>query len=342
MGREGPTSPASFRPCGISPGVTESREWDDVREIVTMSNCLNQVLRVNPKELTLTTCPGPYVDLKKGEEFCTLCTEVKKRYESSPKPTGLKSPRVWKGMHLKKAVTICSKSFGAGILGDVAGHQRDPTVLCIRSDKNDVWVANADTLRDWMTTVRTICSSAADNPNDNYIRFWFGDTVANDKRDAVVTHTRVLRDWLRGCSVFVFKTTSEFDLMNSRVNKKGRVFRPFLKDDRKSIHCRNGPTLGMGRHFTNPKYSDGEVVCSIIHELTHLCIRTDDNKDDMGYGADLCRNMALSNDEAALTNAETWAYYLCQYRTGQEVDWANMTVGDYYQRRTGKTWVEAN
>ncbi len=43
--------------------------------------------------------------------------------------------------------------------------------------------------------------------------------------------------------------------------------------------------MGLGNGYKGATYSDGEVVCAFIHELTHLAIGTNDILDMDGYDA---------------------------------------------------------
>lgn len=89
--------------------------------------------------------------------------------------------------------------------------------------------------------------------------------------------------------------------------------------------------IKLGRGFTYDRYSWGERVCTIVHELTHWFL---DTVDATMSGADcyggeclkLARSTQKSEREKALNNADNWAYYICQYRSpGDPHDWSNFT-----------------
>jgi hypothetical protein len=81
-------------------------------------------------------------------------------------------------------------------------------------------------------------------------------------------------------------------------------------------------TLGTG--FTWERYSWGEKVCTIIHELTHKAIPTKDvgayavdalGGSNVAYGAKCIQLAKVKGDNAkALTNADNWGYFICEFR----------------------------
>ncbi|HUT45548.1 MAG TPA: hypothetical protein VMX36_04650 [Sedimentisphaerales bacterium] len=104
---------------------------------------------------------------------------------------------------------------------------------------------------------------------------------------------------------------------------------------------RNGGTcrIRLGRGFTYDRYSWGERVCTIVHELTHWFLDTVDQKLSDGtdcYGAN-CIRLAKSDQKSerlkALNNADNWAYYICQYRSAVDGrDWRYFTEEEIRSR----------
>jgi len=97
---------------------------------------------------------------------------------------------------------------------------------------------------------------------------------------------------------------------------------------------RNGPIcrIKLGRGFTYDRYSWGERVCTIVHELTHWFLNTVDAKLADGsdcYGLNcirLAKSFSKVERQKALNNADNWAYYICQYRSATDPgDWRNFT-----------------
>lgn len=97
--------------------------------------------------------------------------------------------------------------------------------------------------------------------------------------------------------------------------------------------------IKLGRGFTYDRYSWGERVCTVVHELTHWFLDTVDATLAGGgdcYGGDclkLARSQQKSEREKALNNADNWAYYICQYRSsGDTGDWSNFTEKEIADR----------
>jgi len=69
------------------------------------------------------------------------------------------------------------------------------------------------------------------------------------------------------------------------------------------------------------RYTHGEKVSSIIHELSHLVLETQDKVHSRGrwngkevYGAESARAYSYEVNQLPLTSAENWGYYIVEYR----------------------------
>lgn len=87
-------------------------------------------------------------------------------------------------------------------------------------------------------------------------------------------------------------------------------------------------TVLLDRGFCWRRFSDGEIICSIVHEFTHIICGTTDEK--LGavdqYGLTKCQALAVSDPDKAWKNADNLAYYICEYRANATdratIDWA--------------------
>jgi hypothetical protein len=165
--------------------------------------------------------------------------------------------------------------------------------------------------------LRTAFNSAADlialaamGRNDEFIKMWFGGHNATPTNCREV-HRRcaLLNDGVKGLA-HVYFLCGESETLGA-IDKDERV-----------IYKPATVRIKLGRGLSYSRYSWGERVCTIVHELTHWFLDTADvelaGKDC--YGG-LC--LGLANDPVhyglALNNADNWAYYICEYR-GQGAD----------------------
>lgn len=97
------------------------------------------------------------------------------------------------------------------------------------------------------------------------------------------------------------------------------------------------PNKGVGMQLNNGfrsnLYSYGEKVGTILHELSHKCIGTNDEQIALKdcYGALLCATMARVRPDLAVTNADNWGYYFTAYHVDLQLtgdDWKYLSEAE--------------
>ena len=175
-----------------------------------------------------------------------------------------------------------------------------------------------------LVAAESLIFKAATFKSDAYARQWFG-VKATTKTELATIHRRCaqLQQGVAGLSSVIFQCGN------------GETMGGISTID----PLRGGPIcrIQLGRGVTYDRYSWGERVCTIVHEMTHWFLDTVDQVTGHGknagkdaYGIE-CLNMAESDIENAkvLNNAENWAFYICAYRGDDEAgDWRNFTEGE--------------
>lgn len=179
-------------------------------------------------------------------------------------------------------------------------------------------------LQKMIVAAESLISKAAKYKSDGNARKWFG-TKATTKDELAKIHRRCadLQQGVAGLSTVILQCAASETL--------GAIS--------KTDPLRNGPVcrIKLGRGFTYDRYSWGERVCTIVHEMTHWFLDTVDETLSDGsdaYGA-ACIQMANSDVDCtkALNNADNWAYYICEYRSDDEAgDWSNFTEQEIIAR----------
>lgn len=182
----------------------------------------------------------------------------------------------------------------------------------------------ATEMQKMLTAAESLIRKAATHKSDGNARKWFGTKATT--RDALATIHRRCGDLHRGVAGLanvIFQCTN------------GETMGGISTTD----PLRGGPTcrIQLGRGVTYDRYSWGERVCTIVHEMTHWFLNTEDavsflGKDAYGYE---CIKMADSDTECAkvLNNADNWAFYICEYRTDEEAgDWRNFSEAELRNR----------
>lgn len=180
-------------------------------------------------------------------------------------------------------------------------------------------------LQKMLDAAERLIARAARYKSDGYARQWFGAKALDNKLELAKIHRRCadLAANVAALSTVVFQCAAS------------EILGAISTTD----PLRGGPTcrIQLGRGFTYDRYSWGERVCTIVHEMTHWFLGTVDVTMDNGsdcYGA-ACLRLAESDTEyaKALNNADNWAYYICQYRTDEEAgDWRNFTEAEITAR----------
>lgn len=208
---------------------------------------------------------------------------------------------------------------GGGFAGYAVRSDGNPRVSgTIRTPcqvKSPARLMDARALSQMLETALDLIDRAAKQRKSDYVLQWFG-REAFDKAQMALIHMRCadLLERASGLARIVFQCASSETL--------GAI------DNTDPL--RNGPVcrIRLGRGFTYDRYSWGERVCTIIHEMTHWFLNTVDAELADGtpcYGA-ACLRLAKSGDKQqrlkALNNADNWAYYICQYRSSNDRnDW---------------------
>jgi hypothetical protein len=184
----------------------------------------------------------------------------------------------------------------------------------------------ADTLRVMVEVGQELIRRAALLKKSDYVLQWFGQAGFEPKaRDAIYRRSAELHEGVAGLTHVIFVCGHAEDM--------GAV----ALDDplRNGTACR----IRLGRGFSYDRYGWGELVCTIIHEMTHWFLTTVDAQLGDGrpcYGG-LCLKLAnskiKSDREKALNNADNWAYYICQYRDKDDTrDWRFFTLPEIEAR----------
>jgi hypothetical protein len=160
---------------------------------------------------------------------------------------------------------------------------------------------------------------AARGKNVEHAVKWFGPLAQKANAQAAI---------FRGCAELSQRVAGLSDLI--LVCKDSETLGGINSND----PLRNGPTcrIELGRGFTYDRYSWGEQVCTLIHEMTHWFLKTKDvamGNGEEAYGVN-CLKLANSATEGwkAMDNADNWAYYICEYRSPGECadhDWRFFT-----------------
>jgi hypothetical protein len=175
-----------------------------------------------------------------------------------------------------------------------------------------------------LDAAESLIATAARLKSDGNARKWFG-TKATTPAELAKIHRRCaeLQQGVAGLATVVFQCA------NSETMGGVAPGDPL----------RNGPTCRMqlGVGVTYDRYSWGERVCTIVHELTHWFLETEDAKSSSNkdlYGHE-CILAAESDTDCrkVLNNADNWAFYICEYRSDNEAgDWRNFSAQELRDR----------
>jgi hypothetical protein len=154
--------------------------------------------------------------------------------------------------------------------------------------------------------------------DDTRAKRWFGDDLTNVQLQRIHYDAAALREGLAAVAVMHFFCTTADDVAACELAKRA-LYKPMV--------CQ----VKLGRGFSYQRYSWGEKVCSLAHELSHWFLGTTDEtyKGADAYGIkafDMANDPSATERRKCLKNAENWGYYICSYRDADDGnDWRNMT-----------------
>ena len=171
-----------------------------------------------------------------------------------------------------------------------------------------------------------LINRASAGKNAEYAAKWFGPLAAKpNAQSAVFRGCNELAQHVAGLSTVILVCKDSETL--GGINKLDPL--------------RNGPTcrIELGRGFSYDRYSWGERVCTLIHEMTHWFLNTVDVQMSDGQEAYAANCIKLANSASegwkAMNNADNWAYYICEYRNAterNENDWRFFTAQEITDR----------
>jgi hypothetical protein len=156
------------------------------------------------------------------------------------------------------------------------------------------------------------------HPNFEHKQTWFG---SSSTKPEVATYTAKMHAYLNG-------GLNKLDF--SCANTPGSIASCAMYTTDRVPGGKEVPNklinMQINNGFRSGLYSYGEKVGTILHEISHKCIGTNDEQIALTdcYGARLCSVMARVRPDLALTNADNWGYYFTAYHTDLQLlgdDW---------------------
>lgn len=182
-----------------------------------------------------------------------------------------------------------------------------------------------DRLKAMVRDIHTLIGCAAQHPNVDHKRTWFGASATSPD---VATWTAKLYGYIDGgLKQLNFSCANTAGSIASCAMYGTDRVRGGAPEPNKAVN------MQLNNGFRSDLYSYGEKVGTIIHELTHKCIGTNDEQIALKdcYGAVLCEVMARVKPGEALTNADNWGYYFTAYHTDCGLtgdDWKYLTADE--------------
>lgn len=197
-----------------------------------------------------------------------------------------------------------------------------------KSNNNIVlWCADPDKLRLFFIAAKEMVSAAVKgfNNDDKGKTTWFGVETDTLKWSAIGTKIIELDNYFKN-TIGMIKFACTYENGIAAI------------DPKKFNSTSATVTVLLDKGFCWRRYSDGEIICSIVHEFTHIiCGTTDErlaSKDQ--YGLTKCQALATDHPDQAWKNADNWAYYICEYRNqttnSPTIDWNYLDANSYSQR----------
>ncbi|MDX1810945.1 MAG: M35 family metallo-endopeptidase [Gammaproteobacteria bacterium] len=209
-----------------------------------------------------------------------------------------------------------------------------PVITVAQSKRNPGDLIDVSLLQKLYAAGYNLVLTAANSPSLENKKFWFG-TGGQTNSQMIDEYSAKMKNYMNGgMKKLNFICTGTQGSMMS-FNQYDHLKVPGgPAEDR--LGKSNNVMANAG--FTLERFSTGERIGAILHEITHMCIGTNDVTigDKEYYGADYCRELALDNTNLALTNADNWCYYFTSYHNQimqSGFDWRYLTPEEVAQRR---------
>jgi hypothetical protein len=191
-----------------------------------------------------------------------------------------------------------------------------------------------DTLMEMYATGYNLVLEATNNPQAELKRVWFGSEGMTQSGQIDTSCAKMLAYMNGGLKKLNFNCTSEEGSMMS-FNQYGKLKVPGGPSE---DQLNKQSQVNVNRGFSSDRFSFGEKVGAILHEITHMCIGTADVVYDGRemYGADYCVELAMKAPTVAITNADNWCYYFTSYHDKiiqSGFDWKGLTPEEVAARR---------
>lgn len=170
-----------------------------------------------------------------------------------------------------------------------------------------------------------LTKAAALTKDDARAKRWFGADLGKVQLERIHREAAAIYEGLQAVATMHFVCVSGVFIAAADMDQRQRY---------KPVGCQ----VQLGKGFTYQRYSWGEKVCSLAHELSHWFLGTVDEtyqgEDAYGIKAfDMVNDVAEAERRKCLKNAENWGYYICSYRSDTDPhDWSNMTRLELEQR----------
>ena len=186
-------------------------------------------------------------------------------------------------------------------------------------------ITPVEDLRAMMLHAHMLIKRAHELPNVEHKKTWFGSSATSPDVAA----------WTEKMFGYIDGGMTKMDF--SCANTAGSIASCAMYTTDRVRGGKETPNKSMGMQINNgfrsALYSYGEKVGTLLHEMTHKCIGTNDEQIALKdcYGALLCAVMARVRPELALTNADNWGYYFTAYHTDCGLigdDWKYLTEAE--------------
>ncbi|HSB80373.1 MAG TPA: M35 family metallo-endopeptidase, partial [Candidatus Methylomirabilis sp.] len=197
-----------------------------------------------------------------------------------------------------------------------------------KKDKALVWGANPQELRKYVTATKEMVKAAAGGfaiatPQK---KRWFGAEAKEGQWSTIGEKLKKLDTYLtETLGTVLFACTDGNDIAS--INRKS-----YQNKEPADV------TVLLGRGFHWNRYSDGEIICSIVHEFTHILCGTEDEtvgKEEQ-YGLTKCLTLAADHPDQARQNADNWSYFIAEFKdkvtNHAAIDWRYLDNASFNKR----------